>query len=824
MSRLRAWRLPFRLARRGVGRRPGRTMLVAMLVAVPVAALSLLAIAFRTTLRDDDAWVVREFGAADAVTHLAADCECDRRTSFESELPQGSHVVWGVEGFIAVRAAAQNQSHFAFVTTVDMGDALTKGVRDLAQGHWPTGNDEVAIDGDLAALFGVAIGEWLQLAHQQSAFEVVGVIEARDEYAPMINAPGFAFDVVRPQFRSDVGFIDLPDSLDELPPGIGNFNPLKTAGTLAYGTPDDDRLKSTLGWLGGVLALSVFGVVIAAACAVSGRRQLASIGQLRASGVDRRTIVRALTMEGTVTGVLGAGLGFAMAAAIHSQLPNPLELEGPAVVSMSDVAVLFATAVGIATIAAMLPARSLGRVSVLTAMAGRRPVSRRPPHHLWFGAVLIVGGLTVTPLAIRSEPGMATVLLAALGMMAVLLGLRAVSGFLIEKLTALAAHGGGAMRLIARSVGRSGPRAVSVFASLLLVGMTVTGVGAGAEHGATGDFWADRSDRGDLFWVTSSKTTLDSSALVTVATPSTLSSIDGTRRRAQDAVGEVEWMSVAAAYRDDPDPYLSNYGPQRWLIATAPLLDLLDISNERRAILQNSPNGVEFVRITGRPPRSPDVPMIVEPHLSFWFSWVLITASAAEELGLSVAPASVDFGVADHNLDSGEIDALRALNRDDSEGLFYSDSEPIGVVETWQFSRTNPDSLTQANRVRVGALVGGLLLVALLVLIGMALMSAEGRSERDLLIAVGVGPGTVAGMAGWRAGGLTFAAMAIAVPSGLAISWLIFSSAHVLISVPWLLAWLLVLALPVATGCIAWASSALAQRLRPLHSNALAAD
>lgn len=821
MMWLRGWRLPLRLARRGVSRRPGRTVLVALLMAIPVAALSLLAIAYRTTLRDDDTWVIREFGAADAVTHLGADCECDRRTPFESQLPSGTQVVWGVEGFIHVRAAAQDKSYFAFVTSVDMGHPLTTGVRQLAQGRWPAGTDEAAIDGDLADLFGVAIGAQLQLAHQDSGFEVVGLVEAANEYGPMIAAPGFNFEVIRPQFRSDVGFIGLQDSFDESLPGEINFNPLSPAGAAAYGMPDDDRLKTTLGWLGGVLAMSVFGVVIAAAFAVSGRRQLANLGQLSASGVDRRTIVRALTMEGTVTGVIGAGLGFAIAAVVHSQAPNPFDLQSPAVVSVTDMVVLFATAVLIATIAALFPARSLGRVSVLTAMAGRRPVHPVSSRRVWLGTVLVVAGLTVTPLAMRSENQMTSVVLAALGIMAVLLGVCALSGLLVEKLTGLAAHSGGALRLSARSIARSGPRAAAVFAALLLVGMTVTGLGARAEQGATGDYWADRSDRGDLFWVTASTTTLDSTFGITV-TPSTLSSRAATRSQARDIVGDVVWTSVAAAHR--PNPVDPNLDSERWLVATDDLLDLLNISDERRITLKNSPGGVEFVRLPGRSPRSPDVPIVVEPYLSFGFSWVLITASAADKLGLVVTPGATEFGIADHDLDSEEVEALSALTRDDSEGLYYSDSEPVGHVETWQFSRMNPESMLLANRVRVGTIIGALLLVGLLVLIGMSLMSVEGRGERDLLIAVGVGPGTIARMAGWRTSGLTFAAMAIAVPSGLAISWLIYSSAHVRIATPWLLAGLLMFALPIAAGLVAWVSSALDQRLRPLQSNSLAAD
>ena len=820
MTWLRAWRLPFRLARRDVRRRPGRSLLVALLVALPVAALGLLAIAYRTTLRDDDAWIPRRFGGADAVADIGLDCECDRRTPLEDTLPPGTQIVWGREADVPVRRSDRDESNLALVTTIDMSNPLLRGRRDLAQGRWPDNAGEVALDRQLAERYEVGIGDQLRLAHQPMAFVIVGLIVGNNEYAPMIAAPGFDFDVIRPFFKSDVGFIKFADSFDESLRSRIDVNPESSFG---YGA-SNDGLKTTLAWLGAVLAMSVLGVLITAAFAVSGRRQLASLGQLSANGVDQQTIVRALTLEGTVTGVIGAGAGLLAAAAIHLQSPNLFGLHGPAVVSTTDMVLLSATAVAIATIAALIPARSLRRVSVLSAMAGRRPIGAVSRRHGLLGALLFIGGLAVTTFAMRSATGMAAVLLAALGMMAVIFGVCALSALLLEKLSALAANAGGALRLGARSIGRSGPRAASVFASMVLVGMIVTGVGALAEHNATGDFWDDQGDRGDLFWVSSVQTTVDPTSGFWIDTPITSPSPAEIHQQAEDVVGEVAWTSVAAAYRANPTDQNNPGGATRWLIASDGLLDLLNISVDRRAILQQSPTGVEFVHNPERTARDPEVPIIVEPQLAFGFSWSVITPEAASELGLSVVASAVEFGVADGDLHPGEIEALQALSRSDLEGMYYSDSEPVGEVVTWQVARLEPESRVLAHRVRIAVVLGALLLVGLLILIGMSLMSVEGRNERDLLITVGAAPAAVARVASWRAGGLTFAAMVVAVPAGLAIGWLIFSNAHKAVAVPWLLGGLLMFALPSAAAFVAGVSSALAQRLRPLQSSSLAAD
>ena len=112
----------------------------------------------------------------------------------------------------------------------------------------------------------------------------------------------------------------------------------------------------------------------------------------------------------------------------------------------------------------------------------------------------------------------------------------------------------------------------------------------------------------------------------------------------------------------------------------------------------------------------------------------------------------------------------------------------------------------------------------LLVSIGMALWAVESRDERDVLVAVGASPATMARIAGWRAGGLTLGAVVIVVPMGLFVAWAIARAAHGAIAIPWLLAALLLFAVPAVVGLGALACSALAQRMRPVRMSTLTAD
>ena len=75
-----------------------------------------------------------------------------------------------------------------------------------------------------------------------------------------------------------------------------------------------------------------------------------------------------------------------------------------------------------------------------------------------------------------------------------------------------------------------------------------------------------------------------------------------------------------------------------------------------------------------------------------------------------------------------------------------------------------------------------------------------------------------------RAGGLTFAAMVVAVPMGLFVSWMVSRAAKGDIVVPWLLMALLIFAVPAVIGAGGWLGSAVAQRVRPVRMSTLTAD
>lgn len=830
-SWFRGWRVPFRLARRDIARRPGRTVLVVLLMALPVAVMTLLDINFRRV--DVVTGSVFADVRADASVYVGTECIAGcSPAEVAALLPPGSTVDWATTANLPVRTASMSQAVYVTVVVVEPGS--TPSVRNPLRGRWPTQPGEVAMEQGVARALGLQMGASFRLAHQASEFTLVG--QLRDSDGDLLVAPGFDLGVVRPEVQSRVGFVDFPAGVDltEWWPKWGeaglSVTTLPESGQWNYERTDVAR-SLVLGWLGGVLGMSVLGVVVASAFAISGRRQLVMLGQLSASGADQRTVTRTLGLLGTVTAAFGVVLGFVVAAGVQHRWPRLFGGDGGQVrVVAFDLVVIAVTALAVATVAALAPTRSLARVSVLAALAGRRPVGSVPPGVVRSGAALFAGGLLIALIATRSgvngggsEAGM----LAALGMICSVLGVCMLSPALVDRFAGLAARAGGSLRLAARGVARHRPRAAAVLASLLLLGMGATGVAAMVEHNIAKEVAEPlgplAEQRNDVVWARALSTRPYDASGLAVDEPVPLTDESGRRAAAEEILGRVEWTPAAVAY--DPDQYDPTMGLVSYMVASDAVLDLYGASAEHRALIADSDHAVQLSRAGASQWDDQFIPIIDAPELQMYAQLPFISESAARARGLTIVPDAFLFGRADHSLTEREATAITRLSDTFAEAMYYSDGPDEGSYASWDISQW-PDTgprLTH-NQIRLILLAVSLLLVTLVVAFGMALWAVEGRDERDVLVAVGASPSTMARVAGWRAGGLTFAAMVVAVPMGLFVSWMVSRAAKGDIVVPWSLMVLLIFAVPAVIGAGAWLSSAVAQRARPVRMSTLTAD
>jgi len=801
-----------------------------------VTALVLLDVSHRTTQAAQGAWIPEVFGKADAIATVAVDpgasnCpDCLARTDVEAVLPDGTRQLWSTQAGIPIRTPEQRRGRNVTVSNTNVTDQIYTDAYSLVSGRWPAADNQVALQPDLAKFLGVTLGDEFSLVHQSRRFEVVGLIESGGWRSEMI-APGFDFSVVRPSSLSDVGAFDLPGSFDvnrtdmnvgmygelQIRPGSNGMSDYTDQGSVATGL--------ILGWLGGVLAMSMLGVVTAAAFAISGRRQLVAVGQLSASGASQRTLARTFGLYGSLTAAVGVTVGVIAALVVHIQWPQWFNSGRHAVVNWLDIVVIAATAIAVATVAALAPTRSLTRVSVLSALAGRRPVGAVPRWLSRAGAGLFIGGLLVTLIAIRygadgggTEAGM----LVALGMIAAVLGVCALAPRIIDRFGALASRRGGSIRLAARSMTRHRPRSAAVLASLLVVGMVAAGVAAAAEYRIQeneAEAAGDLPSRSDLVWV-ESRSEGFADDMPWSSAPLTLVDVASMRIEAERVIGPATWTSAALAHQPLSDPAENNSA----MVATDEVLDLFDLSAQTRQAIADADGPVS---VTRRAPAEGPQSDVFAPELQFDLQWQLMSPAAAQNENWAVVPQALEFGVASQDITAADQAALWLLSADNSEGLAYLGMDASGESTSWSVATyiySDGGFRLTASQLRAFLLAASLLLVMLLVSIGMALWAVESRDERDVLVAVGASPTTLARVAGWRAGGLTFGAMLIAVPMGVLVSWAIARAVRGSIAIPWLLAALLLFAVPAVIGLGALACSALAQRVRPVRMSTLTAD
>ncbi|HEV8116398.1 MAG TPA: FtsX-like permease family protein, partial [Acidimicrobiales bacterium] len=314
-----------RLAGRELRRRPWRTTLVVLLVALPVAAMVLAASLLRTTKPSFDLEDRSLYGLADVVVpqrygppgEPVEDIEQVRRRVLA--VAPGARIAEVEEVTGAVQGPTGKPRYIGLLRATD--DPIVAPRTTVRSGRLPRNRGEVAISPQLARGWHVGVGSTLDLAQLGLQATVVGIAH------PLTGARSDTLYVGQmPDLATDQGgrslFIDLPgdDRAVEATIGaLGSGGPLSVPTRYAaavYGPralPDRDAevLWSTVV---GALALAVLGVVIAAAFAVGARRQLRTLGILASNGASPAALRAVVLWQGAWSGILGSAAGLALGA------------------------------------------------------------------------------------------------------------------------------------------------------------------------------------------------------------------------------------------------------------------------------------------------------------------------------------------------------------------------------------------------------------------------------------------------------------------------------------------------------------------------------
>ncbi len=846
MSRLR---LPLRLARREVRRRPGRTALVALLVAIPVAGMAIAVTLIRTdNLSLQEEWS-RQHGQAEAVGYA-------QDVSAAGLLPAGARPVEVRSTFVRLKDDEGRRAS-AELSDLPLHDAITAGIHDVVSGRAASKAGEVVLSTSLADHLHVDVGDDLVLERPALTARVVGKVEpaACLSCDHLLLAPGELTQPMSAYELSTSLLIDLPAStpVEQLlameQASLGNVE-VRDLPSPYERSEGGEAVRWSL--VIGALALTVVGIVISAAFAVGARRQLVTIGQLSASGASPATVRTALVLQGTVTGVVGSVAGLALAAVLLAA-GQPLaervldaRIDGYTVRPVEVVAIALIGTVA-ATLAALIPGRTAARIPTLAALAGRRPLAPVSRRLVVWGFASMLGGLSLLFMAVigsqSGSSGDMWALVAIVGGVAELLGACALAPAIVSRLEPLATHLRGSLRLGARSLARNRARTGAVVSAVAAAGALAVGAG-GLLLGNVASQAEDVRVPDDVVVVQRfDETGRDSIGDLP----------DQVGRWLADILPGAEEVPVRGAGAGEIDPQTGQgfwtvtrpdelpmpgsppFDSPTWdraIIADGPVLEAIRADDEVRAgledtgvvVLTSRNTGFEFdgAVTVGLPDgRTTDGVAVPHRYTLGYVTNILITAETAEELDLPTTQIAMAFDAPDA-LTAAQRGALDDLQYDIQEEQLAGTAESAPYVSLqWDYADGGPTPF------QLELILSGVALVFSLFVVGvsLALAAAESKDERDVLTIAGAPPGALARSAGARAWLLAVIGAAMAVPVGflpvVVFGWasdrdrsgfgsfpLVFPTRTVL---------LLVVAVPAIVALVSWTSSATAQRLRPVR-------
>lgn len=818
------WSVPLRIARRESLRRPWRSLLVLLLVAVPVAGTTIASVLARTDARTPVQRWDDEFGDADVVTYglepghdPVTDLELDPASILAEER--------FAEDFARVRSdRAAAQVH---VRSIDGDSPLWAGRFTTVAGRSPASAGEVALSPRLAEAFGVSAGDTLVLARPQATLDVVGVVEDRSSLrsehvhvAPGVPSPLPGIDLQIERVAFDLG---TPTDAELQPLLFANAD-VRPLPSLERFAPDAGFDTVTWSVVIGALVLAVLGIVIAAAFAAGGRSQLVSLGLLSANGASPAVLRRVLVLQGTVTGAVGtlAGLGCgALALGFgHGLAEQALGRRlGGYAVGASELLAIAAIGVAGATVAALVPSRTVAAVPTLTALAGRRPVAAVRPRFTVGGLVTMGGGFMLLVVAATGaaggQGGDTFAAVAIFGGLAMLFGAAALTPAMVERLEPLARRTDGSVRLALRGLARNRVRSGAIVAAVAAAGALA--VGAASVAPVAGEDLTYLRLHPDVVEV--SKWVEEAGTIPPAVVADVASALD------DPVIHHTEILETQVDVRG------VRYG---FLAGEVLVLDPAaapDLGLSAAAVRSITEDGVVVLAFSPRPDQrvslSTSGSVVAEGELTFspygilQWSGLLVSPEVADRLGGVTRPGPV------YVTDRSGIDDLERFDLTDIADPLApyraeaSPTEAEGVAVTW-----NEPATRFASDLLVPVLTAVAVAFALLVVgIGLALAAADDRADRRLLSVVGAGPRTLSGISGAQAAVLALLGLLLAVPLGHLPALALQSGVRLdVVEFPVRTVALLLLGVPPAAYAGARVATAVSQRLRPLRLSASAFD
>ena len=866
-----SWRFATRLAMREVRRRPGRTLLVVLLVVVPVMAMTVGDVVEHT---QNDNWAEtyqRRFGASDAALQSTS---IEGVAAVGAVLPEARVTTYRTAYANLPATPGHARQTIVFFTDIPLDDPVTTGIIELKAGRIPAADGEALVSPSVANDFGLAVGDTWNVPRPAARLRIVGIGWRSDLHSDaLVVARGLAAVTDAPGAQI-TALIDAAGQFTgaQLSQVLGSDAEVPSAPR--SGSTDHSTRTLAWGFVAGVLVLAAVGIIIAAAFATSARRQLVTLGQLSSNGASQRLLRRTMTLQGSVTGLIGGVVGVCLGSAAllvgkERVVEHVLDRSvGPYQWSGTDLIAIMAVAVVAASVAAFIPARTAARVPVLSALAGRRPlgaVPRRlvPIGVLFFGAGLALmmlaavgsqnkpaaqGGVSVGPLSSHGDLYAAVAILGGLG---VLVGACCVSPVIVGLLGPLGQRLRGAPKLAARSMARLRTRSAAIVTAIAVTGAMAIALGAYVERSLAQDAHDTVSISQPLNEVqaTGYATEAFSEAEADPPLP-TVPSLDAARAAVAAALPDATFTPVREGLYDPalvpagtPEADFPNDGrigiaDEAWIdlarldsvdrsnLATVGAIlmipgGLLDSADGTKQVVLHRQTGVTHLAAAAR--HQDDISFNVVGQF-----WLVVTPAKAADLGLAIVDGGF-VATSPTDLTSTQRSALARIQQDlfPSADAFTPSTSRQSYV---QLDYPYVPARLAAARIRLAIMITAFFFTLLVVAIGLSLSAAESRDERDVLASIGAKPATMRRVAGLKATWLALAGGLLAIPTGyLPIAAAVEAAMSnrgfdVGTPFPWTIAFGVLIAVPIVAGLGAWLASTIAQSVRPVRMSTRAAD
>ncbi|MEU9250652.1 ABC transporter permease [Streptomyces sp. NPDC048270] len=521
-----SWVAAIRIARRDAWRAKGRSILVLAMIALPIVGVSAADLTVRSAELTTAQQLDRHLGAADAeISASSMDAPIHQNPKGDRYAPVGGYDTYVPGGKAeqpdplkalpagaevvkdAVGQAKIRTTHGLLATElreVDAADPMVKGRITLDRGRLPREAGEIIASTAFLEDSGFFVGSTVSPRGTDLSYRIVGAYErpsaldaveviappqtlltpvdealragdapgvrAETKYLVKVGGDGFTWNMVKE--ANAKGLLVVSRSVGLNPPADSDVPLYAQEGKDPYGMDDGNAAEMAV--LATVVGLAMLEICLLAgpAFAVGARRSRRQLGLVGANGGDRRHIRAIVLSGGLVVGaaaaVTGTVLGIGLTVALRPLLEEYMGLRwGGFEVRPLELLAIALLAIVTGLLAAIAPAITASRQTVLASLTGRRGVRRANRVLPVIGLVAVVAGAAIALYGAVSDMGSLVVAggsaLAELGVVAltpVLVGLFGRIGRWLPLSPRLA------LRDSVRNRGRTAPAVAAVLAAV----------------------------------------------------------------------------------------------------------------------------------------------------------------------------------------------------------------------------------------------------------------------------------------------------------------------------------------------------------------------